>query len=652
MSSSAVKGRADAPSQGLAPGSVVGGRFEIERAVGEDALGSLLAAKDQKTTRPIAVRVLRPGLIATPAAMEVLRAEIKIAATIQHKSIVATYGMGTDKGGARFVATEWVDGRTLSDVVREKKQEGATPMSLRGAYNVLAHVCKGLEAAQKAGASHGAIRPSVVWITKAGRVKVANIGIERAIVRTAGPAALGADELAFLAPEVKVGGTPDERSDVFGIGCLLYAMLTGRSAADDFVAPSSMHPEATPEVDDLLLRCLSADPAARFASPTEVQEALVALAVETKAEEHGDFGVDIDVDVDIGAAAKAPPQAPTGVRPKPPPPKPAAPAAKAPPKPAAPAVAAKPAGPQIGARVGADQSFRAPVPFDAAPAASADVDLGALVAKITENDAARWMVVKDGLDHGPFSGREMVQLILKGEILGDHGLLNMDSGQRRKVREQPEFVEFLEQFRIKKAAQEHQVAEVKAEKRAKLGAVFYIAVLAGVLAVLGIGLGIFFATREDEQEVVHQDVSIEDLYARGEIQIEGQAGILPDPPRRTGGGHRRTGGAGGMSYEDAMNQVQNLGDATQGGSEARLSAPQVQGVMNQNVNRFLPCVAREPNIGTVRMSIAIAGSGQVLGATVNGSPAFQSCINQRIRGIRFPSFPAARMGASYSFSVD
>src|SRR5690606_20720083 len=56
--------------QGLGPGAVVGGRFAIERAVGEDALGTILAARDQKTNRPVAVRVLAPGLIATPAALE------------------------------------------------------------------------------------------------------------------------------------------------------------------------------------------------------------------------------------------------------------------------------------------------------------------------------------------------------------------------------------------------------------------------------------------------------------------------------------------------------------------------------------------------------------------------------------------------------
>lgn len=643
MPPSSVSVRPDA-RQGLGPGAVVGGRFEIERAVGEDPLGTILAARDQKTNRPIAVRVLAPGLIATPAALETLRAEVKTAASLQHKNLVGLYGMGNDKSGARFVAAEWVDGKTLSDVVAEKK-ESAQPMSLRGAYNVLAHVCKALEAARAAGTSHGALRPSAVWVTKNGRVKVAGLGLDRAIVKTAGPTALGAAEQAFLAPEVKAGADPDTRSDVFGLGGLLYAMLTGRSAADDFVAPSEAHPEAGPELNEVLLKCLSLEPAQRYATPLEVKDALVALAEGTKpAEDQGDFGVDVDLDVDIGSM--------------PPPPSPAAAAPVPVPKPPAPKPPAKPAAaaaiPQVGARVAADESFRLPIQGPA-PVMSAEVDLGELLSKITENDAARWMVVKDNLDHGPFSGRELVQLILKGEVLGDHGLLNMDTGARRKVKEAPEFAEFVEQWKIKKADADHRVALAKSEKRQKLGVVFYAAVLGGVLAVGGAAVGIYFVTRPEATHEERAAADLADLYARGEIEITGTAGILPDPAPGSGGRRRRSrGGAGGSSYEDAMNQVVDLGNvAAGGGSMARLTPQQVAGVMNANINRLLPCVAREPNVGNVQIDLAIAGSGQVLGASVrNGSPAFQSCVAGRVRQIRFPSFSAPRMGATFRFSTN
>ncbi len=103
-----------------------------------------------------------------------------------------------------------------------------------------------------------------------------------------------------------------------------------------------------------------------------------------------------------------------------------------------------------------------------------------------------------------------------------------------------------------------------------------------------------------------------------------------------------------------MNEVVDIGNAAQaGGSMAQLSPGQVAGTMNQNINRLLPCISQQPNVGRVRIDLAIAGSGRVLGATVrNGSAGFKSCVAGRVRQIHFPSFSAPRMGASFSFSTN
>jgi hypothetical protein len=357
--------------------------------------------------------------------------------------------------------------------------------------------------------------------------------------------------------------------------------------------------------------------------------------------------VDVDVDVDIPlsvALATAP--------------RPAIP--KAPPTPRIDMGAP----PVVGQRISIHEDFRPSaislVPDGPAPTPSAQVDLGAVLKKITENDAPRWMAQKDGLDHGPFSGRELVELIAKGDVLGEHGLLNMDTGERRKVEEWPDFTEFVEQHRLKRAqqAETHAIAQsAKVESRGNV-AKFLVAgaVIAGILLILGV----FLYTRgaEQDQQVAMNDLA--DLYARGDVQIEGAAGILPDPPpqRRGSGGGRRSGGGGGggRSYEDAMSEAMDIGDATRSGGEGRLSPAQVAGVMNGQINSMFGCVSNElrggRSLGRVRIDIAIAGSGQVMGSSVRaGSPEFQRCIQGRVGGIRFPSFGAPRMGASYSFDA-
>ncbi len=608
----------------LTAGQVVGGRFELVEPASDDAIGRVWRARDQKTKKAIALRVFTPSLFANAADLESLRTELKIASALVHRNVITTFGMGGEKSGSRFVACEWLEGKTLA----ESRAAPQRP-TLAQVVDLTSQLCEALSVLHVKKACHGAVRTTVVWVLN-GKLKLADVGIGRAILRTAGPAALGANELLFLAPEVRASGAAATiASDVFGIGSVLYALSTGRAPTDDFVPPSSAHPEGTPALDQILFRCLSADPAARFQSAMDVKHALGGLVGH-------DVGLEIDIDIEEQKRRSQMP----------------------------PAMSAQKQGPlgdvpQIGQRVSIHEEFRpslvgAPPPVQA----SALLDLGKIISKITENDAARWMAQKDGLDHGPFSGRELVGLIAKGDVLGEHVLLNMDTGERRKTREYPEFLEFVEQYKIKAHAQAEKVAIVQSAKTEKASNAAKFLIAAAVLGVVGIVLVVFFYTRGAEQSHEVAGADMADLYDRGDLQIEGTAGILPDPPR--GGGHRPHraggGGGGGTSYEDAMSQVVDMGSATGGGSESRLSPAQVAGVMNGRINSFFPCVGTElrggGSLGRVRMNIAIASNGSVLGSSVDaGSPAFRSCIQHVIGGIHFPSFGAARMGASFSFDA-
>ncbi len=632
------------PDNAIPPGQVVGGRFQVEETVSEDALGLVLRARDQKTKRAIALRLLAPTLVADDAAQKSVKAECRGAAGLTHRSIVGTYGVGS-AAGTQFVACEWVDGAPLNVLVDKREAEGKK-LSLRGAYNVVAHVCKALDKAHPT-TCHGGLRPSIVWVTASGRVKVGDFGVAKAILSTAGAAALGEDEQACLAPEVKAGQLPDARADIFGLGAILYNMLTGKSPADGFTPPSQAHPDASEEIDQVLLKCLAGDPAERYGTPSEVREALAPLVADApQVAPELDFAIDVDFAVDEDALTIAQPSKPK-------------------------AAPSSPDQPKVGARVSIHEEFRpsladgAPAPgtprISAAPSDGAsEVDLKDLLAKITENDAPRWMVVKDKLDHGPFSGRELVQMILKGEVLHDHGLLNMDTGERKPVKGFPEFTEFLEQYKVTKRKQDEAAALERSEKVETASNFGKILVGGGVLAVLLLVGLVFLLTRQEADDEVMEDVELANLYESGDIQIEGSAGILPMPRRRRGMGMRpRMGGGGGgsLSYEDAMNEAVNLGDATMGGSERQLTSADVAGVMNRNINRLFSCVGAElrrgGNLRNVQIDLAILGNGRVQGASVRqGSPAFKRCIAGRVRGIRFPSFPAPRMGARYSFSVD
>ncbi len=629
----------------LAHGTVVGGRFEVVEPVGTDHLGVLLAAKDQKTGRPITLRLLRPDLAEGEVAQRI-RAEARTAATLTHRSIVTTYGVGTAPNGAMFVATEAVEGTQLSELLASKRSKGER-MSLRGAYNVIAHVCKALTAVE-AQTCHGTLRPSVVWVSNSGRVKVGDFGISKVLVSAHAATVLGPDEQACLAPEVKGGRTPDARSDIFGVGCILYQLLTGRSPAEGFVPPSQAHPDATPELDRVLLRCLASKPEGRFASPDDVRTALLPLVEQAPdVTMSADFGIDIELEND----------APRTPRPAP------RPAPKLVPV-LSPALVEAPA-------------RRAPVIVAAPeprPASAGPGDLAATLSRLVEGDAPRWMVTIDGLDHGPFTARELVSTIARGEARRAHTLLNMDTGARSALGTHVDFGEFVTQREQEEAQQAHKTSvahAVHAETKSSRAKV----VAAGAFLLLAIGaLGGFFYTRQQGEEAVVTEREVGELFDIGEIQASASGDILPDQPAEPGHRPHGTGarphgsgptgapqeGSGGTNagYEAAMNRAVDMGDISQGGEATRLTGPEVAGVMNRHIGRiYAACVpaeqARGGELGRVQIDIAIAGDGSVLGASARqGSGAFQSCIGRAVSSVRFPSFGAPRMGARYSFSAN
>ena len=670
----------DAP-EGIEVGVVIGGRFRVERQDMRSPIGQVWVARDEKTKKTVAIQELSHSLVKDRAEFEPLREHIKTAAGIKHRNLTAVYGVGTHAGTHFFVAHEWVSGSTLSDLLKRRRQLDR-PMSLRGIYNVVTHVCKGLAAVHAHG-FHGTLRPACVWISKSGRVKLGELGLGLSLIDSGKWTLLPEDDQAFIAPELKTGGTGGPSSDVFGVGTLMYALLTQRTASDTFVEPSKGHPDASAELDAIVTRCLAGDPNERYGSPLEVAKELLPLVARAPEADPGDFDVDVEIDIDIATSlrppqqgtpsqetqatsgsplvtetterpiAQATPPVPIQGRRVPPAP-PTAP--KAPPVPPAVAQSQPPAASQTGAK--------APLPPPPGTLGTGERagNFEGLVEGLLKNDTSRWMAVKDGMDHGPFTTRELIKLIVEGEVLEGHFLLNMSTNERKPLREYREFGEFIVQQRLRMQEAEHQAALEHSNQVEKRSAVAKFAVLAGaVVLVLGAGSSYLLSRQQAEGEGPKSDLDLAAMYENGNVKISGTAGILKHKPRKAGSKRTKrkaansSGGFG--SYEDAMNIAMDIGSAAKSGGERRLTSSDVAGTMNRNLNSLFSCVSQElrrgGKLGTVRIDLAIAGSGSVMGASVNaGSGAFKRCIAGKVRRIRFPSFPAPRMGARYSFDVD
>jgi hypothetical protein len=247
-------------------------------------MGEVWRGVDEYLDRPVAVKILREHL-ADPELAGRFRREARIAARLQHPGITVVHDVGFDNGQP-FIIMELLHGRDLAAILEE------TPDGLP----IDAVVSLTIQAAEALGAAHAGhvvhrdLKPANLFVLDDGQLKICDFGIARAIDSTAHLTATGQviGTPAYMSPEQWRGEEVDERSDLYSLGCVLYALLTGQppfaegqphaimyqhlSSAP--ASPRTIRPDVPPELDHLVLELLTKDPAGR---PTDVGHVIAAL---------------------------------------------------------------------------------------------------------------------------------------------------------------------------------------------------------------------------------------------------------------------------------------------------------------------------------------------------------------------------------------
>jgi len=264
-------------------------RYELGEVLGYGGMSEVHIAKDVRLGRDVAVKVLRADLARDPQFQLRFRREAQNAASLNHPAIVAVYDTGeaqTEYGPLPYIVMEYVEGRTLRDIV---KCDG--PMDEQQALETMADVCAALDFSHRGGIIHRDVKPANVMITTAGAVKVMDFGIARALADggsvTQTAAVIGTAQ--YLSPEQARGEAVDARSDVYAAGCVLYELLTGsppftgdspvavayQHVREDPKPPSQENPDVSPALDAVVLRAMSKNPANRYQSTAEMRSDLV-----------------------------------------------------------------------------------------------------------------------------------------------------------------------------------------------------------------------------------------------------------------------------------------------------------------------------------------------------------------------------------------
>jgi serine/threonine protein kinase/tetratricopeptide (TPR) repeat protein len=255
------------------------GHYRILHRLGEGGMGVVVAARDERLGRPVALKLLRSDATGSEGSARQWR-EARAAAAIRHPAICQVFEIGEDQQQI-FIAMEWLDGETLAS----RLARGPLPVSEALDYAIA--LLDALAAIHDEGLLHRDLKPSNLMLTTHG-LKVLDFGLARAafdvdgsVTRVTAPvteagAVIGT--LAYIAPELINGARADARSDLFAVGAILFEMLAGRpafqGATSIALAHAILHEQpsalaggpAIAAIDRLIRRALSKDPRQRFAS--------------------------------------------------------------------------------------------------------------------------------------------------------------------------------------------------------------------------------------------------------------------------------------------------------------------------------------------------------------------------------------------------
>jgi serine/threonine protein kinase/tetratricopeptide (TPR) repeat protein len=272
----------------LAPGSVLGGRYEILKTLGEGGMGAVFKAHDTEVDRFVALKVIRPELGSSTEVLQRFRQELVLARQITHRNVVRIYDLGV-ADRVRFISMEYIEGEELGQIL---KKRGKLPP--REAAEIILQVCYGLAAAHEAGVVHRDLKPQNIMIDHEGRAAVMDFGIasstEAVILLTqasrgdaegsAGLTRVGAilGTPQYMAPEQARAEKLGVRSDLFTVGLILYELTVGHlpphspglkglltdRGTKQIPPPIEADPQIPRPLNRIITRCIQLDPEARY----------------------------------------------------------------------------------------------------------------------------------------------------------------------------------------------------------------------------------------------------------------------------------------------------------------------------------------------------------------------------------------------------
>jgi eukaryotic-like serine/threonine-protein kinase len=273
-----------APTRRKLTGATIA-HYRVMEEIGGGGMGVVYKAEDTKLGRIVALKFLPDHYAADASALERFHREARAASALNHPNICTIYDI-EDYEGEQFIAMEYIEGRTVAELI------SARPLEVETIVKLGIQISEGLAAAHAKGIVHRDIKPGNIIVTASGLVKILDFGLAKllqldnrsipTVTLTQTRAVSGT--VPYMSPEQLRGRDVDLRSDIFALGAVLYEMATGRRPFTSEVlaelidqilnspppAPRQLNGKLPEKLEEIILKCLEKDPEDRYQGAKEI----------------------------------------------------------------------------------------------------------------------------------------------------------------------------------------------------------------------------------------------------------------------------------------------------------------------------------------------------------------------------------------------
>jgi eukaryotic-like serine/threonine-protein kinase len=231
-------------------GHTLGGRYRLEKLLGQGGMSAVYRAEDPNLRRPVAIKLIHSHLASDPQFVRRFEEEAAAVAQLRHPNIVQVYDFSHD-GDTYYMVLEFVPGDTLYDRLHALNSAGQR-MPLDEVIGIATTLCEAVDYAHQRRMIHRDLKPANVMITPEGQPILMDFGIVKIVggdTHTATGAMIGT--VAYMAPEQIRGERADQRTDIYALGVMLFEMVSGQRPFQGDSAPATMMMHLTEPVPDV-----------------------------------------------------------------------------------------------------------------------------------------------------------------------------------------------------------------------------------------------------------------------------------------------------------------------------------------------------------------------------------------------------------------